>query len=102
MLVALMLAVFTDPTFVYVYQVPCPPCKAAKAVLETLKKDGSLKGLKVAEYDFKLNKDYLTRLKVTRTPSFLMLDDKGKVLGILNDNREAEVRAFIKKHNGQP
>ena len=86
------------PTFAYVYQFPCPPCKLAKEVLEKLKKDDTLQSYAVKEYDFPFNREYLSILKVTRTPSFFILDKQGKLLDVLNDNREDNVRDFIKKH----
>jgi thiol-disulfide isomerase/thioredoxin len=86
------------PTLAYVYQTPCPPCRLAKEVLERLKKDNTLKGFKLIELELQTNKEYLADLKVTRTPSFFLLDKKGKLLGILNDNRELSLRDFLKKH----
>ena len=87
-----------EPILGYVYQTPCPPCRLAKEILERLKKDNTLKGYKIVELDLQANKEYLTDLKVTRTPSFFLLDKKGKLLGILNDNKELSLRDFLKKH----
>lgn len=87
------------PTFVFVTQPFCPPCIKAKLTFESMKRDGSLDGYQVDEWDIRKDRAKIdaTGAFVPRTPTFLILDETSQsIREPLNQNDDKLIRDFAK------
>lgn len=75
----------------------CPPCRAAKNVLEKIKDHESIQGYKVREWDIAKDRLKIEGLgigSVTRTPVLVKLDHDGNALSSITDLGEDLIKAF--------
>lgn len=72
----------------------CAPCRATRSILADVA--GVVPGVAFIEVDAESNLDLVRRLKVTRTPTVLIVDGRGRVVNrAVGQPRKADVLAAL-------
>ncbi len=71
----------------------CGPCRSAKAVLESHQRDLERRGIAVIYYDVHARPEKVKQYKITKTPTFLVINQAGSVVLRTNNVYDAIQKA---------